>query len=344
VKATLIVVGLLWASVTLNADYLEIRRAVTLKSSPAGNAQVVAQLQPSGYVELIDGNQRNGYYRARVPSTGEEGWVYRTFVRRHRGEIPEEAEEDSEGGTVNSSRTTSAHCLISCPIGTSASNLLITRDIYALSNNGTTKFADWVAYRVSTDTIGPTKPRNWKRDPLLPADATLEPEDYASANEQLGTDRGHQAPLASFTGTGNWPATNFLSNITPQQAELNQGTWERLESAERRLAREGITVFTLTGPLYERDMPPLPEADEPHRVPSGYWKIVATQEDEGIDMAAFVMDQATPRGDNFCSKVTTVDDIEKRTGLNFFSGLSTASENRLESSPGALAIRLGCAP
>ena len=34
--------------------------------------------------------------------------------------------------------------------------------------------------------------------------STLEPADYRVANAALQTDRGHQAPLASFTGTDHW--------------------------------------------------------------------------------------------------------------------------------------------
>ncbi len=39
------------------------------------------------------------------------------------------------------------------PEGTSATNDLIVREIYALSSNDDTKFADWVAYRLDRDTV-----------------------------------------------------------------------------------------------------------------------------------------------------------------------------------------------
>lgn len=45
-----------------------------------------------------------------------------------------------------------AHCehfFYGCPTGTPATNDLIIRDIYALSSNDSTKFADWVAYRLT---------------------------------------------------------------------------------------------------------------------------------------------------------------------------------------------------
>ena len=94
-------------------------------------------------------------------------------------------------------------------------NDLIIRDIYILSSNDDTKFADWVAYKITADTISSTKRRTWRADPYLDDNERLEPDDYKDAHATIHTDRGHQAPLASFTGTEHWSDTNYLSNITP---------------------------------------------------------------------------------------------------------------------------------
>lgn len=83
-----------------------------------------------------------------------------------------------------------------------------------------------------------------------------------TARRALGVDRGHQAPLAGQSGTPFASDTNLLSNITPQGAALNQGAWQRLEARENELAtKAGIAVYVLTGPLFERVLPPLPRAD-----------------------------------------------------------------------------------
>ena len=123
------------------------------------------------------------------------------------------------------------------------------------SSAPTTRFADWVAYRITKRSIGPTAARVWKPDPWLADNETLEPEDYRGAFAALKTDRGHQAPLASFTSTPTWEATNYLSNITPQKSALNRGAWVKLESSVRSLARSPDTdaVYVMTGPLSERE-------------------------------------------------------------------------------------------
>ncbi|MFN3946350.1 MAG: DNA/RNA non-specific endonuclease [Allosphingosinicella sp.] len=213
----------------------------------------------------------------------------------------------------------SVHCLHSCPVGAPATNDLIFREIYTLSSNDATKMADWVAYRVTRQTIGGGEERRWAADPWLDDEETLEPSDYAGAPQALRIDRGHQAPLASLSGTGLGAETNFLSNITPQGSALNQGPWRLLEDAERAFARRAAEpLYVLTGPLYERDMPPLPRADEPHRVPSHYWKIVATADGR---VSAFVMDTFMPRSAPFCATRVAVEEVERRSGLRVFPRL-----------------------
>ena len=214
------------------------------------------------------------------------------------------------------------HCLHGCPMGAAGTNDLVVREIYTLSSNDITKVADWVAYRVTKETIGSSEGRDWAPDPWLAPDETLEEADYDGANRALRTDRGHQAPLASFSGTPFAAETNYLSNITAQKSDLNQAGWMHLESAERKLAQTGATVFVLTGPLYEREMPPLPGADEPHRVPSGYWKLVAVESEGRTSVSAFLFEQETPRRARYCDKREKIEEIERRALLKLFPRLA----------------------
>lgn len=228
------------------------------------------------------------------------------------------------------------HFFYGYPAGAPSTNDMIIRDAYALSSNDETKFADWVAYRLDKEIITgdvETK-RNWKADPWLSADETLEPGDYKGASKSLHIDRGHQAPLASFKGTKYWADTNYLSNITPQKSELNQGPWRKLEGRARKLAKAGNTVYVMTGPLYEQTMRALPKSDEPHRVPSGYWKMILIQSGKtakSIKSAGFIFSQDTPRNVNLTEHLCTINDIEQRSGLDFLRELPDEMEEKLES-------------
>lgn len=233
------------------------------------------------------------------------------------------------------------HTLFGAPLGTPGANKLIVRPIYAMSNNSETKFADWVAYRLDSECVsGDVKTqRQWKADPALDDGETLEPSDYKGAHATLNIDRGHQAPLASFKGTKWWYQTNYLSNITPQCSDLNQGPWKLLEDAVRELARKQV-VYVITGPLFEREMPNMPEADENNRVPSGYWKIIAVEKTENasIQLAAFIFDQGTTRMAKVIDHLVSVDEVERRSGLDFFWQLPDGLESELEASVGSLQV------
>lgn len=208
-----------------------------------------------------------------------------------------------------------SHCSRGCPEGAPGSNEDVRHAFYTLSNNPTTKFADWVAYTVDPDLIGgPDRPRNWKADPDLDDAETLEPDDYDSIS-QLGMDRGHQAPLESFTRSPSWREANYLSNITPQDGNLNRGRWARLEKAERDLAKDkDAVVYVVTGPLYEETMDALPNADETHRIPSGYWKVVSMRTGAAI---GFIFSQHPEQG-GYCTRIASLGEIEQRSGLNIF--------------------------
>ncbi len=86
----------------------------------------------------------------------------------------------------------------------------------------------------------------------------------------------------------------------------------------------------MAGPLYERQMPALPGADEPHRVPSGYWKIVAIQDSSHHQRHRVHLRPRHARSANMCDHVETVDAVEQRAGLDFFRALPDDTETALE--------------
>ncbi|MBG7614634.1 DNA/RNA non-specific endonuclease [Brevundimonas sp. BAL450] len=234
------------------------------------------------------------------------------------------------------------HCLHGCPSGASATNDVIVREIYTLSSNDRRKFADWVAYRITSDTVGPSGARRWQADPWLSDEETLEPDDYEGAPRALQIDRGHQAPLAAFSGTPFAEDTNILTNITPQRSALNQASWQHLEARERSFVERTDSsgprraLYVLTGPLYERMMPPLPmpHGYERHRVPSAYWKVIATTDGQ---IAAFIFDQETPRYADYCDMRVSLEEVEIRADLTLFPRLRTRAFSDL-------APALGCGP
>lgn len=233
------------------------------------------------------------------------------------------------------------NCVYGCPTGKSGQQ--INRSIYTLHNNTSTKFANWVAYHVLPSTIdGPSRSRNWSADPNINSRYTLEPSDYTDAHAVIGTDRGHQVPLASFSNHPDWRQLNYLSNITPQDSDLNQGPWVALENRVRSLVRTGQDVYVVSGPLYEWYFATLPRANEGHTVPSGYFKVVITDNNGWVEASAFILEQDARRSDNFCYREVTVNEVESRSGLNIMPQLPYWKENAVEGYTGGLRSELGC--
>jgi endonuclease G len=222
------------------------------------------------------------------------------------------------------------HCLWGCPVGAPATNDTVVREIYTLSSNDLTKMADWVAYKITPQTIATSQgQRNYRIDPWLDTTETLGEPEYAGAPGALHIDHGHQAPLAAFSGTPQWDDTNFNSNMTPQASALNQGPWQRLEGWERSATLQtNGAVYVATGPLFERLMKGMPAGPTYHRVPSGYWKVVALPDGR---MTAFIMDQNTPRNANHCNYRVPLLHVELRSRLRLFPQRGSSQLSSLDS-------------
>jgi endonuclease G len=225
-----------------------------------------------------------------------------------------------------------AHCLYGCPVGSSSESHLILRPIYALSYNTHNKVADWAAYRVTSGSIGIAS--SLSRAAMIDdfVEETLSEADFINAEEH-GLTRALLVPLVNFAGTPYWNEVNYLSNAVARSRNLSLGAWYGLEWSIRNLVNRESEVYILTGPIFrETPVAASLETQARHRVPDAFFKIVVSADNRAT---AFIFDQDLPVHVHHCDSRTTIDEIEKATGLEFFS------ENpRLVS--GLLDASLGC--
>ena len=133
-----------------------------------------------------------------------------------------------------------------------------------------------------------------------------------------------------------------MSNAVPQFHSLNDGQWGDLEewvagrkppnaTAEnfvRGWADEFEEVWAVVGPLFEEDRDPL---DSGIPVPSGFFCIVIDELENGQPRAlAFIMPHGNQRVDELTGFLTTVDEVERRGGLDFFHLLPNSVEDAME--------------
>lgn len=84
----LFVVLLLTISASEAADYLEVRREATIYEEPNKKTDRLAEVAPGEttkpvLLELVTTEKSYGYYSIYVPDTRKQGWIYKTYVRRH---------------------------------------------------------------------------------------------------------------------------------------------------------------------------------------------------------------------------------------------------------------------
>ena len=201
------------------------------------------------------------------------------------------------------------------PGGTPETDVIVAREDYCIAVNPTHKFADWIAYhlkpeQVTGDAIGDYQLKN---DPDLADENVLEKADYVGAYQALRMDRGHLAPLSVFRAVENPDAISYLGNVVPQAVTINRGVWRVLEARERNLALQNADLYVMTGTLYQKPMDSLPNADEDHVVPSGFWKLIKFDD----QVQAYAFDQDTEKGSSVDDGLITLEALEAITGYQF---------------------------
>jgi endonuclease G len=192
----------------------------------------------------------------------------------------------------------------------------------------------WVGYHVKD--IDPL-PRPAERPGRFAVDgrtvAQVDPDAYTNS----GYDRGHLAPnfaIATRYGEAAQKETFLMSNIVPQRPALNTGLWKQMEMrvATSYPARFG-EVWVLAGPVFKRSPPRLPERSlglQP-AIPEAFYFIITDESDGQVRTLAFLFPQEPAARAKPETYLTTVDEIERRTGLDFFGELPLEVEAALES-------------
>lgn len=193
----------------------------------------------------------------------------------------------------------------------------------------------WAAYRVGDVNPLPApaeRPERFEIDARTIA--RVPPDSYSGT----GYDRGHLAPnyaIATRYGEEAQRETFLMSNVMPQRHGLNAGLWKRLEMeiATSWPARFG-EVWVVTGPVFAARPAQLGGKNGP-AVPEACYMIVVDESAERVRALAFVLPQTPPAGASVEDFLTTVDEVERRTGLDFFADLPAAAQTQLEATRAA---------
>jgi len=196
---------------------------------------------------------------------------------------------------------------------------------YTVSYNTTWLIPNWVAYELTDEEVVGQVSRSGKfiPDPDITGRCSTH-EDYKGS----GYDRGHMAPA----GDMKWDKTAmdesfYTTNICPQNHNLNGGDWKELEEQMRDWAIKNEKVYIVCGPIMKKKYKTIGENNV--AVPDSFFKVVLMYRDGSWRSLGFVFEN---KGGNkpLDTYARSVDEVEKITGLDFFSVLPDEIENEIE--------------
>jgi endonuclease G len=203
---------------------------------------------------------------------------------------------------------------------------IITHIGYTVSYNSDWKIPNWVAYELTKEEVEGVIARghNFIPDPEVNYVESATTNDYKNS----GWDRGHMAPAADMKWSEQAMKESFyLSNICPQNKNLNSGIWKSLEEQVRGLATEKGNIYIVCGPIVSKQ----PETIGYNKVviPNAFFKVLL-QNDNG-DWSAIAFMFANENGRKPLSTYAmSVEEIQNITNIDFFPALPDSIEEKIE--------------
>ena len=196
---------------------------------------------------------------------------------------------------------------------------------FSLAYNESAEQADWVAYCLYPNSINHSVKRknNFREDyKVVTSSASL--EDYKGS----GYDRGHLAPAKAMSYSKQSVSESFLmSNMSPQLPSFNRGVWKRLEKQVRDWIAISDSLYVVTGPVLNSSLSTIGENKV--SIPNAFYKTILRFYKGDINGIGFLL-KHEKSSKKIADFATSIDTIEKITGLNFFYLLDSVQQQKVE--------------
>ncbi len=210
-----------------------------------------------------------------------------------------------------------------------AGEIRLERVGYTVSYNKETREPNWVAWRLTRDHAQGRVKREgmtFAEDDDVPEPRALLADYYAS-----GYDRGHMCPAADCKWSEEAMRQSFLlTNVCPQDQNLNRGEWNDVEQLCREWAVRYGEVYIACGPVFQGRSPRRRLGKGRVWVPDAFFKVVYCPSDGGKAIG-FLYRNGDDR-QTYDESVRSVDALEQLTGYDFFTALDDKVESRVEAS------------
>ena len=211
---------------------------------------------------------------------------------------------------------------------TSTTNVVVSHKYYKLSYVEKYEQAEWVSYELRKEHIKYITIERpfFEVDPKVPTGSA----DWVNYKDS-GYTKGHLLPAADRKfSIEAYNETFYTSNISPQIYEFNAGIWLDLEEKERDWAIKYGRIYIATGGILHDGLPTI--GYEEVAVPEYFYKVFVDWDEDPskIKAIAFIMPHEE-RNQPITDFVTTIDNVENLTGIDFFPELPDNVENDIES-------------
>ena len=197
---------------------------------------------------------------------------------------------------------------------------------YSVSHNPVWNIPNWVAYSLTKEETSGVYPRedSFYPDPMVTGDPVVH-KDYTHS----GYDRGHMAPAADMKWSEQAMRESFyMTNICPQNQNLNRGDWNDLEELARDWARKYGNIYIACGPLVSQDYRTIGQ-NKKIAIPDAFFKVFLRQTDTSWTAIGFVMpNQAGNRP--LMTYMMSIDEVEELSRIDFFYNLPDNIEEIIE--------------
>lgn len=212
---------------------------------------------------------------------------------------------------------------------TSIPSQILKREGYTTSYNNKTKNANWVAWHLTKDhTNG-----EWSRRGIpymVDYDVKGGRQELDDWNDvTLSIEHGHLCPAADCKWSAKAMEQSFLlTNMCPQNSDLNRGDWERLESRCRGWANHYGEIYIAAGPIfYSTNYKTIGRSKV--GVPDAFFKVVLCLGKTPKSLGFIYPNSG--ESNKMQHYVTTVDKVEELTSIDFFYNLPDDIEDSVES-------------
>lgn len=215
---------------------------------------------------------------------------------------------------------------------------------YCIEWDCTVKAQRWTAFQMyNANNVTNWNRNDWKNtewrgdpfqiDPLLPTNVRTELSYYSGS----GYNRGHICASADRLNSQKAnEQTFYLSNMQPQIYAFNAGVWENMESQVRSWNKASFrdTLYVVKGGTIDKPEHIIRTTEKGLLVPKYFFMAILCKNSDpsqwGYKALAFWVEHAPNSDTDLRKYIISIDELEEKTGIDFFCNLPDEIENTVE--------------